>query len=105
MSLAPDRQARHAEDRAGRHHTEAPDELAVEEPLEIRIDDESIAVTMRTPGDDFELAAGFLRTEGIFNAPSADRRDAVLRRGDKPRVPEHHQRHSRGGRAARSGRN
>ena len=50
-------------------HPEAPDELAVEEPLEIRIDDEAIAVTMRTPGDDFELAAGFLRTEGIFNAP------------------------------------
>jgi FdhD protein len=50
-------------------HAEAPDELAVEEPLEIRIDDEAIAVTMRTPGDDFELAAGFLRTEGIFNAP------------------------------------
>ena len=51
-------------------HPEAPDELAVEEPLEIRIDDESIAVTMRTPGDDFELAAGFLRTEGIFTDPS-----------------------------------
>ncbi|HZL71792.1 MAG TPA: formate dehydrogenase accessory sulfurtransferase FdhD [Planctomycetota bacterium] len=51
-------------------HAEAPDELAVEEPLEIRIDDESIAVTMRTPGDDFELAAGFLRTEGIFTEPS-----------------------------------
>jgi len=50
-------------------HPEAPDELAVEEPLEIRIDDESIAVTMRTPGDDFELAAGFLRTEGILTAP------------------------------------
>ncbi len=50
-------------------HAEAPDELAVEEPLEIRIDDEPIAVTMRTPGDDFELAAGFLRTEGIFTAP------------------------------------
>jgi len=51
-------------------HPEAPDELAVEEPLEIRIDDEPIAVTMRTPGDDFELAAGFLRTEGIFSEPA-----------------------------------
>ena len=50
-------------------HPEAPDELAVEEPLEIRIDDEPIAVTMRTPGDDFELAAGFLRTAGIFTEP------------------------------------
>jgi FdhD protein len=54
----------------GISHPEAPDELAVEEPLEIRIDDEPIAVTMRTPGDDFELAAGFLRTEGIFSEPS-----------------------------------
>ena len=43
-------------------HREAPDELAVEEPLEIRISGEPIAVTMRTPGDDFDLAAGFLRT-------------------------------------------
>ena len=51
-------------------HAEAPDELAVEEPLEIRIDDEAVAVTMRTPGDDFELVAGFLRTEGILSSPS-----------------------------------
>jgi FdhD protein len=41
------------------------DELAVEEPLEIRIDGEPIAVTMRTPGHDDELALGFLRSEGI----------------------------------------
>ncbi|HEY3226124.1 MAG TPA: formate dehydrogenase accessory sulfurtransferase FdhD [Planctomycetota bacterium] len=50
-------------------HREAPDELAVEEPLEIRIDDEPVTVTMRTPGDDFDLAAGLLRTEGIFTSP------------------------------------
>ncbi|HTF57904.1 MAG TPA: formate dehydrogenase accessory sulfurtransferase FdhD [Planctomycetota bacterium] len=50
-------------------HREAPDELAVEEPLEIRISGEPIAVTMRTPGDDFDLAAGFLRTEGILKSP------------------------------------
>ena len=49
---------------------QAHEELAVEEPLEIRIDDESIAVTMRTPGEDFELAAGFLRTEGILAEPA-----------------------------------
>jgi FdhD protein len=41
------------------------DIVAVEEPLEIRLGGESIAVTMRTPGNDFELAAGFLFTEGI----------------------------------------
>lgn len=43
-----------------------PDELAVEEPLEIRIDTRSVSVTMRTPGDDSELAAGFLVSEGII---------------------------------------
>jgi FdhD protein len=42
------------------------DLVAVEEPLEIRIGDESVAVTMRTPGNDFELAAGFLFTEGVI---------------------------------------
>jgi len=43
----------------------AQDLLAVEEPCEIRIGEEAIAVTMRTPGHDAELAAGFLLTEGI----------------------------------------
>src|SRR6202049_5192363 len=40
--------------------------LAVEEPLEIRIGDRTVSITMRTPGNDFELAAGFLFTEGIL---------------------------------------
>ncbi len=41
------------------------DWVAVEEPLEIRLDDEPLVVTMLTPGRDRELAAGFLFTEGI----------------------------------------
>ena len=41
------------------------DEVAVEKPLEIRIEGKSIAVLMRTPGHDRELAAGFVLTEGI----------------------------------------
>ena len=45
------------------------DLLAVEEPLEIRLGDKTISITMRTPGYDPELAAGFLFTEGILNGP------------------------------------
>jgi FdhD protein len=41
------------------------DEVAVEEPLEIRVNGTPVAVTMRTPGHDDELAIGFLRSEGI----------------------------------------
>jgi FdhD protein len=41
------------------------DYLAAEEPLEIRVGKDPLSVTMRTPGDDFELAAGFLFTEGL----------------------------------------
>jgi len=42
-----------------------PDEIAVEEPLEIRVNGQAVAVTMRTPGHDEELSLGFLRSEGI----------------------------------------
>jgi FdhD protein len=44
------------------------DLLAVEEPLEIRIGSRPVSITMRTPGQDFELAAGFLFAEGILTA-------------------------------------
>ena len=44
------------------------DEVAVEEPLEIRVDGEALAVTMRTPGSDDELALGFLFGEGLIDA-------------------------------------
>jgi FdhD protein len=45
--------------------TSGPDRLAVEEPLEIRVNGDPIAVTMRTPGHDEELALGFCLSEGI----------------------------------------
>lgn len=45
------------------------DQVATEEPLEIRVNGKSISVTMRTPGHDKELAAGFLYTEGIIRSP------------------------------------
>jgi FdhD protein len=46
----------------------AGDHVAIEEPLEIRVDGEPLAVTMRTPGDDEELALGFLYGEGLIDA-------------------------------------
>jgi len=44
------------------------DTLAVEEPLEIRLSGRPLAVTMRTPGDDWDLVAGFLATEGVIRS-------------------------------------
>src|SRR5690242_5352555 len=48
--------------------TEVDDALVVEEPLEIRVNDRAVSVTLRTPGDDFDLAAGFLFTESILKS-------------------------------------
>jgi FdhD protein len=48
-------------------HQEREDVLAVEEPFEVRINGESLAVIMRTPGHDRELALGFLFSEGILS--------------------------------------
>ncbi len=63
---------------SGESLTEAPDLLAVEEPLEIRLgfgpttdrQQRAVSVTMRTPGHDEELAMGFLFTEGIIQKPT-----------------------------------
>jgi FdhD protein len=53
-----------AGDRGAEGHA---DEVAVEEPLEIRVDGEPLAVTMRTPGHDVELVLGFLFGEGLID--------------------------------------
>ena len=52
-------------------HDGVTDEVAIEEPLEIRVDGEALAVTMRTPGHDEELALGFLYGEGLIDGPRA----------------------------------
>ncbi|GAA5189237.1 formate dehydrogenase accessory sulfurtransferase FdhD [Rugosimonospora acidiphila] len=62
---------------AGQQPTRRPDSLAAEEPLEIRVDRSALAVTMRTPGNDIDLALGFLLTEGIIGS-SEDVRTAQL---------------------------
>lgn len=63
---------------AGGNVTRRKDRLATEEPLEIRVriggESRTVAVTMRTPGSDFELAAGFLLAEGVIS-----RREQILR--------------------------
>jgi FdhD protein len=56
-----------------------PDEVIVEEPMEIRLDDHLVTTTMRTPGHDYELATGFLYTDGhLAGAPVEDVRYCAL---------------------------
>jgi FdhD protein len=50
----------------GAHLERRPDQLVVEEPMEVHLDGVLVATTMRTPGHDFELAAGFCFTEGLL---------------------------------------
>ncbi len=69
--MEPALDAQRIEKWKGRKREIADDTLAVEEPLEIRVNGESIAVVMRTPGDDEELASGFLCTEGLVAGPGA----------------------------------
>jgi FdhD protein len=57
------------------------DTLTSEEPLEIRVGRKPLAVTMRTPGDELDLALGFLFTEGVITA-SDDVKSAILCAGD-----------------------
>ncbi|MFC7503057.1 formate dehydrogenase accessory sulfurtransferase FdhD [Nocardioides sp. GCM10030258] len=47
-----------------------PDTLAAEEPMEIRVGGRALTITMRTPGDDFDLAVGFLVSEGVVRTTS-----------------------------------
>ncbi len=56
--------------RAGNDVRRVPDELAVEEPMEIRLDGSTVTTTMRTPGHDFELAVGFCFTDGLLAGAS-----------------------------------
>src|SRR3954453_935941 len=51
-------------------HDGVSDRVAIEEPLEIRVRGEALAVTMRTPGHDEELALGFLYGEGVADGPA-----------------------------------
>jgi FdhD protein len=64
------------------------DEVAVEEPLEIRVDGRPLAVTMRTPGNDEELAVGFLLGEGLLaEAPEVSLTDDLSKNTVEVRGP------------------
>ena len=70
--------------RLGGAEDRADDAVVVEEPLEIRIDDRPLAVVMRTPGHDVELAAGLLHSEEIIGDADDVATIAHCRDGDDP---------------------
>ena len=69
--------------------TTRPDTLVAEEPLEIRLNGKPLAITMRTPGDDFALAAGFLVSEGVLGSRGGAGEHRLLRgrHGGRRRTP------------------
>ena len=74
----------------GRSRETRDDALAVERPLEMRVDGRSLAVTLRTPGHDRELALGFMASEGILASAAAVRavRETPADCSDAPDVLE-----------------
>jgi FdhD protein len=72
----------------GASRSERADLLAAEEPLGIRIGGEAVTLTMRTPGDDLDLVAGWLVGEGIASS-AQDIRDIMICSGERCGHPEH----------------
>ena len=70
--------------RSNRKPNRVRDVLAREEPLEIRVKGQAVAITMRTPGHDAELAAGFLLTEGVIRDRAEVVKIAHCQGGDAP---------------------
>ena len=66
--------------------TRADDQLAAEEPLEIRIDQQALTVMMRTPGHERELALGFLFGEGIIRSAREVAAVHVVPNGEHPEI-------------------
>ena len=71
-------------DAAGGVMTTRPDTIVAEEPLEIRVDRRPLAVTMRTPGHDLDLALGFLLTEGVIRSTDDVRTAQLCAGSDEP---------------------
>jgi len=69
MGARPTRSAKIRTVRRGRPGAARADRVAVEEPLEIRVEGKGVAVVMRTPGHDDDLVSGFLLTEGVVRDP------------------------------------
>ena len=73
---------------SGPHATQRADLLAAEEPLGVRVNGEAITLTMRTPGDDLDLAAGFLVGEGVVRS-AGDISEIRICTGDRCGHGEH----------------